>query len=70
MDTGDTRYAALLARCTAFAREHFGHLKDHNLLSEVMTKLEAIPGQLYATDIQQAFYEAVKERADEELSRR
>lgn len=55
------RFSLLEARCSAFAAEYLRELRTHHALSEIMARLERIPGPIYRLDIEQAHFEATKQ---------
>jgi hypothetical protein len=59
------REAALLARCTRYAAQYVSNLRGHPLYSEVLSRLEALPGTLFELDVEHAFYESLREQMRE-----
>jgi hypothetical protein len=54
------REAAVIARCSRYAAQYVEQLRDHALYAEVLSRLEAIHGQLFELDVESAFYEALR----------
>jgi hypothetical protein len=60
LSNDEVRFAALVGRCSDYAKEQLMSLRNHPLMSNVMDHLEGIPGRLYASDVEKAVYEVVK----------
>ena len=60
LSNDEVRFAALVGRCSDYAKEQLVSLRNHRLMSDVMDYLEGIPGTLYASDVEKAVYEVVR----------
>ncbi len=60
MSSAHEREAAILARCSRNAAQYITQLRNHPLYLEVLTRLEAIHGNLFELDAEQAFYESLR----------
>ena len=60
MSGTDGREAAVLARCSRYAAQYITQLRSHVLYLEVLTRLEAIEGELFELDAEHAFYESLR----------
>ncbi|MGQ0523544.1 MAG: hypothetical protein ACT4P8_07790 [Betaproteobacteria bacterium] len=57
------RESALTARCTRYAAEYLFQFRVHPLYPEVLSRLEHLPGTIYALDIEHVFLEATRQKA-------
>lgn len=56
------RDAALAARCSTYAVQYLSQFRVHPLYPEIISRLETLPGTIYALDIEHVFLEATKEK--------
>lgn len=57
------RDAALSARCSPYAAEYLSQFRIHPLYSEMLSRLDARSGRIYAHDIEQLFLSLSKNTA-------
>jgi hypothetical protein len=62
MANEEARFETLLARCTAFGKDQLRSIRDHAMLPEVLASLERIDGMIYASDVEHALFDAVKNK--------
>jgi hypothetical protein len=63
MSDVETRYAALLARCSNSAKRHLTVLPRHPLLPEIVETLEGKQGTLQDRDIEDCFLAVIMKHA-------
>lgn len=66
MANDEARFEVLLARCTAFGKDQLLSIRHHTMLPEVLASLEHIDGMIYASDIEHALFDAVRNKKSRE----